>query len=113
MFAKIIPSILLPINIDTQEFTYKIPEKIEKDIKIGQIVEIDFKNKKIQGLVISIENKSEINKIKEINKIISKDFVFTKQQINLINFLHENYFINKSLAFKTIIPQIPKRIIKK
>jgi len=43
------------------------------------------------------------------NKIISKDFIFTENQIKLINFFNENYFINKSLAFKTIIPTIPKR----
>lgn len=111
MFAKIIPSTLLPSTIDNQEYTYKIPEKLENGIKIGQIVEINFRNKKIQGLVVSIEKESNdnIKNIKEINKIISKDFVFTENQIKLINFFNENYFINKSLAFKTIIPTIPKR----
>lgn len=109
MFAKIIPSILLPLDIESQEFTYKIPEKLEKDIKIGQIVEIEFNRKQTQGLVTEIQNNSDIKKIKEIKKIISKDFVFTEKQIQLINFFHETYFINKSLAFKTIIPTMPKR----
>lgn len=112
MFAKIIPSVLLPLDIESQEFTYKIPEKLERDIKIGQIVEIEFNRKKTQGLITEIQKESEIKKIKDIIKIISKDFVFTQKQIELINFFHENYFINKSLAFKTIIPSIPKKIHK-
>lgn len=112
MFAKIIPSVLLPVDTESQEFTYKIPEKLEKDIRIGQIVEIEFNNKKTQGLIIDIQNNSDIKKTKEIIKIISKDFIFTKTQIKLINFFNENYYINKSLAFKTIIPKIPKKIRK-
>lgn len=112
MFVKIIPSVLLPINTGSQEFTYKVPEKLEKDIKIGQIVEIEFKNRKIQGLITEIEKESDIKKIKEINKIISNDFIFTKSQISIINFFNQNYFINKSLAFKTIMPQVPKRKVK-
>jgi len=30
-------------------------------------------------------------------------------QIKLIDFFKDTYFINKSLAFKTIIPKIPKK----
>lgn len=112
MFAKIIPSVLLPLDIESQEFTYKIPEKLESSIKIGQIVEIEFNRKKTQGLITEIQKESDIKKIKEIIKIISKDFVFTEKQIELINFFHENYFINKSLALKTIIPIMPKKTRK-
>lgn len=112
MFVKIIPSILLPTNTESQEFTYKVPEKLESSIKTGQIVEIEFKNKRIQGLIVKIEKESNIEKVKEIKKIISNDFIFTENQISIINFFHENYFINKSLAFKTIMPQIPKRNTK-
>ncbi|HPW34398.1 MAG TPA: hypothetical protein PK367_01390, partial [Candidatus Paceibacterota bacterium] len=50
-------------------------------IKIGQIVEIEFNRKKTQGLITEIQKESDIKKIKEIIKIISKDFVFTEKQI--------------------------------
>ena len=111
MFAKIIPSLLLPPDVEAEEFTYRVPKKLENDIKVGQIVEIEFTNRKTQGLIIKLEDKSDIDeeKIKDIKRIISKDFLLSDMQIKLIDFFKDTYFINKSLAFNTIIPKIPKK----
>lgn len=65
-----IAEILLPIPLN-KLFSYSIPRNVDK-IEIGQIVEVDFNNKKKIGVVWSF---TEINKferkIKSINKVFS------------------------------------------
>lgn len=110
MIAQIIPYLNLPKNIKTEIFSYIIPSKLEGIIKIGQIVEIEFRNKKTQGLVVeTIENNQEDNKkLKEIIKILPSEFIATKDQIDIINHISENYFTSKALAFKTVLSELPK-----
>jgi len=110
MVANILPSLNLPANIKTELFTYIIPKKIENIIKIGQIVEINFRNKKTQGIIMEIENNPEnIEKLKEINKIIQQDIQITEMQLEIINYISQNYYTSKAKALKTVIPQLPKR----
>lgn len=111
MIAEILPSTKLPSSVKLEIFSYKIPQKLEKNIKVGQIVEIEFRHKKIQGIVTDITENSTIdaNKLKEIIKILDPDSKITPMQIDITNFIAEHYFINKTLALKTVIPEIPKR----
>ncbi len=114
MIAQILPSLNLPTNITTELFSYIIPSKLEGIIKIGQIVEINFRNKKTQGIVLEILNNNNTNKkLKEINKIIQSDITITEGQLSILNFISENYFVSKSKALKTIIPILPKNSRKK
>ncbi len=114
MIAQILPSLNLPVNIKTDFFTYIIPQKLEGIIEIGQMVEISFRNKKILGIIIEIkkENPENINKLKEINKIIQSEVKITKTQIDVINFISDNYYVSKAKALKTVIAVMPKNKIK-
>ncbi len=111
MIAEILPSIKLPNTVKSEIFSYKIPLKLEDKIKVGQIVKIEFRNKKIQGIVMNISKDSTIDskKLKEIIKILDPNITITKMQIDITNFITDNYFVNKTLALKTVIPEIPKR----
>lgn len=109
MVAQILPSLSLPTNIKIETFSYLIPQKLEGIIKIGQIVEINFRNKKIQGIVMELLQESTTTKsLKEINKIIQSDIAVTSTQLDIINFISENYYVSKANALKTVISEIPK-----
>ena len=110
MIAKILPSLNLPTNIKIDTFSYLIPQKLEGIIKVGQMVEINFRNKKIQGIVIEIiKNNNDIEKLKEINKIIQSDTQITQNQLDIIDFISKNYYVSKAKALKTVISTLPSK----
>ncbi len=111
MYVKVIPYINLPQDIKIQEFIYKIPNSIcLSDIKIGTIVFVLFRNRKIEGYISYIYKKNPKidKKINDVVSIYNKYFI-TASQIKIINFISEKFFINKSRAFKTVIPKLPRR----
>lgn len=91
---NIIPLISLPPN-SPDFFTYFSDEKL----KPYSLVEIDFKNKIIKGVVFEVlktskarqEIKEILPKIKKINKVISYEEVLSSSDVFLIKWL-SNYF---------------------
>ncbi|MCF7906503.1 hypothetical protein K9L04_01050 [Patescibacteria group bacterium] len=110
MYVKVVPYINFPQDIKTQEYTYKIPDSISSYIKIGTIVFISFRNRKVEGYISYIFKKTPKidKKIKDIISIYDK-YCITDFQIKIIDFMSKNFFINKSKAFKTVIPKLPRR----
>jgi primosomal protein N' len=110
MYVKVVPYINLPQDIKIQEFTYEIPDSISSDIKIGTIVFVLFRNRKVEGYISHIYKKTP-KLDKKINNIISvyNKYSITNLQVEIINFISENFFVNKSKAFKTVIPKLPRR----
>lgn len=111
MIAQILPSLNLPTNIKIDTFSYTIPQNLEGSIKIGQTVEVNFRNKKIQGIIIDIigNHESNIEKLKPINKIIQSDIQITQTQLDIINFISKNYYVSKANALKTVVSIMPKK----
>lgn len=93
MYATIIP---FKNSFDDIGLTYSIPEELQASIKIGQIVEIPFKNKTDLGLVYSIESDIpkhfDANKIKEIKNINNENIFISWYRLPLIKFISEYYY---------------------
>ncbi len=108
LIAQVIPIIRLPKHLIY--FDYLVPKKFEHQIKINQIVEIPFHNRKINGIVIEIKNKTQ-NKfnLKTINKIIEPEIILPKHLIKLIQWMKDYYYTSLPLISKIIFPEIPKR----
>lgn len=107
MFAQIIPLRKLPKSIDY--FDYKVPKKLSKKIKIGQVVLIPFRRQKIKGIVINFKKTSNFKKVRAILNIIIDKPVINKNQIKLAKFISQYYFVSLSLIIKKIIPPLLKR----
>jgi primosomal protein N' len=110
MYVNVVPYINLPQDIKIQEFTYEILDSISSSIRIGTIVFVLFRNRKVEGYISYIYEKDP-KLDKKINTIISiyNKYSITDLQIQIINFISENFFVNKSKAFKTVIPKLPRR----
>ncbi|MFA5076545.1 MAG: primosomal protein N' [Patescibacteria group bacterium] len=109
MLADIIPAIRLPRNLTT--FTYKVKPEQEKQIKVGQIVQIYFRQKKVQGLVIKVRQDASQRlsfPLKPIEAIVDFNPLFTTSQFELSQWLSNNYFVAPSLVIKSMLPQIPR-----
>jgi len=112
MIAEIIPAIRLPRNLGL--FSYNVSEDLEQDIKIGQVAQINFRNKNISGLIIKIKKNNKYNKkLKNINKILYNSLLITKNQINLIQKISEYYAVSQAIVAKSFLPDIPKKNINK
>lgn len=108
MIAQIIPVTRLPSNLGV--FDYLVPKEYAKKIKIGQLIKINFRGKKINGLVIRLKEKSEINpaKLKFISYIYDFSPYLTDKQLDLIDWLADYYYISPALAAKLMILDISK-----
>ena len=110
LIAKIIPATKLPKDI-AQVFSYAVPSKFEKKIKIGMLVEVFFRNRKIIGVVYNLEKKiikKTDYKLKSIENLFDDSVNLFKEQTKLAEYISDYYYTPLSLVIKTIIPIITK-----
>lgn len=105
--AQIVPALRLKRNL--QYFDYMIPLEIQAQVKIGQIVEIPFRNKNIKGLILTLSDSQEDTtyELKPINRIIEAIRPFADWQIKLLQYLAESNFISLGAALNMLLPDIP------
>ena len=60
------------------QFTYEVPDKYNNNIRIGDIVEIPFRNKLRLGIVLNLESKNSYAPISTTSSI------FEKSRFNLL-----------------------------
>ncbi len=110
LIAKIIPATKLPRDV-TQVFSYVTPSKFEKKIKIGMLVEVFFRNRKIVGVVYDLKKeaiKKTGYKLNIIENLLDDSVSLSKEQIKLAEYISAYYYTPLSLVIKTIIPTITK-----
>ena len=110
LVAKIIPAIKLPQGM-TQVFSYAVPDKFEKKIKTGMLVEIFFRNRKITGVVYNLKKettKKTAYKLKNIENLLDTSVSLSNEQIKLAEYISDYYYTPLSLVIKTIVPTITK-----
>ncbi|MDC0077048.1 hypothetical protein OAJ33_02280 [Acidimicrobiaceae bacterium] len=69
MFARI--EVISNNTYKFNNFTYSIPESLNQDVKIGSIVNIEFRKRKLKGLVIALEKQSNINNLNNILSVVT------------------------------------------
>ncbi|AIS52593.1 primosomal protein N' [Thermoanaerobacter kivui] len=111
MFAEVIVDIKSS-NTD-RVYTYKIPEGMK--LEVGMRVSVPFKNRFIEGYVISITEQTSypVDKIKDIHKILDNYSVFDEKMIELAKWMKDYYKCYFSEALQTIMPVGIKRGEKK
>ncbi|MFC1615368.1 hypothetical protein ACFL2L_01065 [Patescibacteria group bacterium] len=107
MYAKVIPITKLPRQIGI--FDYLIPQKLKEKIIIGQLVEINFRNQLLDGIIISIHKKSSIAKLKKILRLKDNKPFLNHNLLSLINWASFYYCVSPSALAKIIIPNLLKQ----
>ncbi len=106
-----IASVLVEYNLKHLDkvFDYKIPNKIEKDLKVGNKVLVPFGNKQIEGFVLKIHNNYDKNiTYKEIINIIEKDFVINPELLELGRWISEKTISPLILCYQIMFPKAYK-----
>ena len=97
--------------------TYSVPDFLNDDIKIWQIVEISFNKKNILWIVLDLTNNLNIDfdkdKILEIIKIKNENIFLSWYRVELIKWIAKYYFTAIHNSFSLFIPKnLKEKIIK-
>ncbi|MFA5405322.1 MAG: primosomal protein N', partial [Ignavibacteria bacterium] len=78
----------IPIN---KLFTYSVPKKYHKEAEIGKRVFVPFGKKTLTGIIVSVQESSDVKNIKEIKKIIDSKSIYTDEMILLSEWISRYY----------------------
>ncbi|MBK8393992.1 MAG: primosomal protein N' [Leptospiraceae bacterium] len=99
-FAEV--AINLPIK-DEDTLTYEIPHGM-KNVEVGKRVEIEVRNKKMEGVVIEIHSLIPNYKTKPIKRLIDKQPVITIDQMELGKWMKDFYISSLGESLYKMIP---------
>ncbi len=108
-------------TFDDIGLTYSVPDFLVEEIKIGQIVEIPFRDKVEYWIILKITKKVELDydesKIKSLISIYNKNIFLSNYRIKLITWIASHYFSpihnSNNLFFpKNLIEKIKKEKLK-
>ena len=92
----------------SEPFTYLIPEKLSSQVKIGSRVQVPFKDKHLEGIVIERSAlSSEARELKSIYKLLGEFPVASQETLELIS-LTSNYWGGS--PYDVIRSAIPPRV---
>ena len=95
MIAEVIVDVST-FSVD-RPFDYIVPEQFESIVERGSRVHVPFGNRKVQGFITNVKEKSDFDesKLKEIHSIIDVEPVITEELLQLSKWL-----TNKTLCFE-------------
>jgi primosomal protein N' (replication factor Y) len=99
-FAEV--AINLPIK-DEDTLTYEIPYEM-KNVEVGKRVEIEVRNKKMEGVVIEIHSMIPNYKTKPIQRVVDKEPIITHAQIELGKWMKDFYVSTLGESLYKMIP---------
>lgn len=87
--------------------SYAIPQDLEGKLAIGSLVLVPYRNQKENGVVIDIydelADEEKSFKIREIEDLISEDFNFNPELIDLIRFVSQYYTCSYSEVLDSVL----------
>ena len=96
--------VAVPVPLKS-EFTYSF-DSDALDVKPGVRVMVPFKNRRMQGYVISVsEEKPDVEfEIKDIQRVVDKEPLFDKKDYDLALWMERFYFSSRGEILDTMIP---------
>lgn len=108
--AQIVPKVK---TRGTGIFDYSIPPELLVQIKIGLLVQVPFRGRKVNGIILEIKKSSKFDNLKPILKVIDPIPVVDKIHIELAKWMSDYYLTDfAKTLFENIVPPA-KRTIKK
>ncbi len=107
MYAQVVVLTYQAPDIDS--FTYEVPKELEREIKVGQLVEIPFGKRLPVGIVIATSNQRPETRIKEdlikpISKIVLKNPLLLPYQIELVKWMSSYYLAPMVNCMEVMMP---------
>lgn len=94
-----------------EALTYSIPPSLLPNIKIGQIVIVPFRQRKIIGLVLAFSNQSVNYKTKPVEKILSGKII-TRNDLAIAKYISKLYISSLAKALFAMVFSLPKKALE-
>ena len=87
-------------------YDYLVPDEMHDKISVGMRVYVPFSrgNRKTEGIVLSLDAKSEYSSLKAILMLLDEEAVLNSEQLKLAYFLRDRFFCTVYEAVKCILP---------
>lgn len=86
-------------------FTYIIPDNLKDEVVIGKRVLVPFGKQQLEGFVLNIENKKDIDyELKEIISVTDENPVLNKELLDLGVYISKKTLCNLISAYQTMLP---------
>ncbi len=97
-------------------FHYSIPEDLEGKLQPGHLVWVEFGRRKLQGIVISVEDDSPIHETKPVEGLVFSNPLLVPHQISLAEWISRYYLAPLNIVLEAMLPPgvtvKPKTILK-
>ncbi|MFV0556406.1 MAG: primosomal protein N' [Lactovum sp.] len=98
----------VPLLQTDKPFSYLIPREFESLVSKGMRVHVPFGkgNRLLQGIVIGIVEKKEIENLKEIKEVLDLEAVLSEEQLMLSDKMRQKVFSYKISILKAMLPNL-------
>ena len=86
------------------EFHYHLPDHLEGQVRIGQLVQVPFGRQTVQGIITGFIDKPEVVETRPVSEIIDPAAVLTETQIQFANRLAESTLSSLSACIGLMLP---------
>lgn len=108
MYVQIVPEVTT--QLETESLTYVVPQKLENQIRVGQVCKVPLRNREILGLVLAFSQSApklkKDTKIKEISQIVIPSPLLDRQRLKLAQILSSYYQANLSQVIFAMLPPL-------
>lgn len=111
MITNIVPLRRFPRSFES--FTYKVEEEWQKTLRVGQLVQIPFRNSQEFGVVLSINETESQEKLKSLHSIISEEEIVSAGYLEFLKTISHLYGISMGALGETFLPKFGTRTAKK
>src|SRR3989339_201821 len=107
MYAQVV--VLTYQSPDIYSYIYDVPEKLESEIKIGQLVRVPFGKRTPMGIILSTDYRPQTAdyQIKHINSVILQIPILLPYQIELLKWLAFYYHAPMVNCLEAMLPTLP------
>ncbi|MEH7512456.1 primosomal protein N' [Gottfriedia acidiceleris] len=108
-------SVLVDVSVRQTDrpFDYKVPTRWQDAIQPGMRVIVPFGPRKVQGFVLSIKEKTNLEKVKEIEEVLDVMPVLTEELLLLGSYLSQKTLCFFISAYQAMLPTAIKAVYKK
>ena len=103
-----IAKVAVEIALD-REFDYRIPERLQGEIKIGSQVVVPFGKTEVRGYVIGLSDSSPVKDLKEIRDRVGQKPLIGENIMSLARWIAEYYAAPIENALRTVLPGAVRR----
>ena len=92
------------LELSLKPLDYYFSEEINKEVSLGSLVKVPLREKEYYGVIIDIKKESKERDLKEIKKLVIKDFL-PKNLLSLIKIVARYYFLEISDLLNYLLPK--------